>query len=97
MLHTTRNLLSRTLQHSSNKTFLTFSNIYVNNFNNVQKRFSGHNKWSKIRHVKGAKDLERGILFTKLSKEIQLAVKCWCFEYFLHHTITSYMNSIFLH
>ncbi|CAG8448191.1 11831_t:CDS:2 [Rhizophagus irregularis] len=65
----------------------------VCNINNVQKRFSGHNKWSKIRHVKGVKDLERGILFTKLSKEIQLAVKRWCFEYFfLHQTITSYMN-----
>ncbi|GBC09067.1 hypothetical protein RclHR1_00860005 [Rhizophagus clarus] len=72
MLHTTRNLLPRILQYSSNKTFLT---LYANNFNNVQKRFAGHNKWSKIRHVKGVKDLERGILFTKLSKEIQLAVK----------------------
>ncbi|EXX55088.1 hypothetical protein RirG_228530 [Rhizophagus irregularis DAOM 197198w] len=75
MFHTTRILLSRTLQYGSNKTFLPFSNMDVCNINNVQKRFSGHNKWSKIRHVKGVKDLERGILFTKLSKEIQLAVK----------------------
>lgn len=82
LLHTTRILLSRTLQYGSNKTFLPFSNMDVCNINNVQKRFSGHNKWSKIRHVKGVKDLERGILFTKLSKEIQLAVKRWCFECF---------------
>ncbi|RIA99231.1 transcriptional regulator TACO1-like protein [Glomus cerebriforme] len=70
MFHTTRSLLSRTLNY---KIFPLFSNVYVNNVYNVQKRFSGHNKWSKIRHVKGVKDLERGILFTKLSKEIQLA------------------------
>ena len=76
--HATRNLLSRTLQYRSNIAFIPFLNIYLNNFNNAQKRFSGHNKWSKIRHVKGVKDLERGILFTKLSKEIQLAVKRWC-------------------
>ena len=86
-----RSFLSRALQYR----FIPYSNTHVNNLNNVQKRFAGHNKWSKVKHVKGVKDLERGILFTKLSKEIQLAVKRWCFEYFtLHHNL---MNSIFLH
>ncbi|CAG8437992.1 7520_t:CDS:2 [Diversispora eburnea] len=34
-----------------------------------------HNKWSKVKYIKGPKDVERGNLFAKLSKEIQLAIK----------------------
>lgn len=37
---------------------------------------SGHNRWSKIRHTKGAKDAVRGDQFGKLSKEISIAAKC---------------------
>jgi len=36
---------------------------------------SGHSKWSTIKHQKGAKDVRRGALFTKLSREINVAVK----------------------
>ncbi|KAG9287061.1 hypothetical protein G9A89_023026 [Geosiphon pyriformis] len=36
---------------------------------------SGHNKWSKIRHNKGAKDAQRAVQFSKIAKEIELAVK----------------------
>ncbi len=36
---------------------------------------SGHSKWSTIKHQKGAKDAKRGALFTKLSREINVAVK----------------------
>jgi YebC/PmpR family DNA-binding regulatory protein len=36
---------------------------------------SGHSKWSKIKRNKGAKDAKRGVLFSKLSKKISLAVK----------------------
>ncbi|WVW85496.1 hypothetical protein I302_107534 [Kwoniella bestiolae CBS 10118] len=36
---------------------------------------SGHNRWSKIRHKKGAADKERGALFAKLSREIITAMK----------------------
>ncbi|WVQ68378.1 uncharacterized protein L199_006585 [Kwoniella botswanensis] len=36
---------------------------------------SGHNRWSKIRHKKGAVDKERGALFAKLSREIITAMK----------------------
>ncbi|WWD19186.1 hypothetical protein CI109_103644 [Kwoniella shandongensis] len=32
--------------------------------------FSGHNRWSKIRHKKGAADTARGALFSKLSRDI---------------------------
>lgn len=34
---------------------------------------SGHSKWSKIKHKKGAKDAQRGKIFTKLAKDITLA------------------------
>jgi YebC/PmpR family DNA-binding regulatory protein len=36
---------------------------------------SGHSKWSTIKHQKGAADAKRGALFTKLSREIALAVR----------------------
>lgn len=36
---------------------------------------SGHSKWSTIKHQKGAADAKRGVLFTKLSREISLAVR----------------------
>lgn len=36
---------------------------------------SGHSKWAKIKHKKGAEDARRGALFTKLSKEITAAAK----------------------
>lgn len=36
---------------------------------------AGHNKWSKIKRAKGALDVKRGKLFSRLSKEISIAVK----------------------
>lgn len=36
---------------------------------------SGHNKWSSIKHKKGAADAKRSKLFSKIVKEIQIAVK----------------------
>ena len=36
---------------------------------------SGHNKWSSIKHQKGAADAKRGQLFTKLTREIIVAVR----------------------
>lgn len=36
---------------------------------------SGHNKWSTIKHKKGAADAKRGKLFTKLIKEITVAAR----------------------
>jgi len=36
---------------------------------------SGHNKWSTIKHKKGAADAKRGKVFTKLIKEISIAAK----------------------
>ncbi|XP_028130808.1 translational activator of cytochrome c oxidase 1 [Diabrotica virgifera virgifera] len=39
------------------------------------KRFAGHSKWANIRHIKGAKDAERSRLFTKLGRQIKVAVQ----------------------
>jgi len=36
---------------------------------------SGHNKWSSIKHKKGAVDAKRGRIFTKLIKEVTLAAR----------------------
>ncbi len=36
---------------------------------------AGHSKWSKVKRFKGALDSKRGMLFSKLSKEISIAAK----------------------
>ena len=36
---------------------------------------AGHNKWSKIKRIKGALDQKRGKLFSKLAKEIAVAAR----------------------
>ncbi|MBI2377756.1 MAG: YebC/PmpR family DNA-binding transcriptional regulator [Deltaproteobacteria bacterium] len=36
---------------------------------------SGHNKWSSIKHRKGAQDAKRGKAFTKISKELTVAAR----------------------
>ena len=36
---------------------------------------SGHSKWSTIKRKKGAADAKRGKMFTKIIKEIMIAVK----------------------
>lgn len=36
---------------------------------------SGHSKWAKIKHAKGAADAKRGAAFTKITREITTAAK----------------------
>jgi len=36
---------------------------------------SGHNKWSKIKNIKGAADAKRGKIFTKVIKELTVAAR----------------------
>ena len=36
---------------------------------------AGHNKWSKVKHIKAVVDVKRGRIFSKLSKELTLAAK----------------------
>src|SRR5256885_16583004 len=41
----------------------------------VSPAMSGHSKWSQIKRQKGAADVKRGMIFTKMTKEIMLAAK----------------------
>lgn len=36
---------------------------------------AGHNKWSKVKHIKGPKDEARGKMFMKFGMLIRIAVK----------------------
>jgi len=36
---------------------------------------AGHNKWSKVKHIKAVVDVKRGRVFSKLSKELTIAAK----------------------
>lgn len=36
---------------------------------------AGHNKWSKVKHIKAVVDVKRGKVFSKLSKELTIAAK----------------------
>lgn len=46
----------------------TLSNI-------IMKRYAGHNKWSNIKHIKGANDQQKSLLFSKLSRQMKLAIR----------------------
>jgi transcriptional/translational regulatory protein YebC/TACO1 len=41
----------------------------------IQVRYAGHNKWSKIRHAKGANDMARGKLFSKIARQITAGIQ----------------------
>jgi YebC/PmpR family DNA-binding regulatory protein len=36
---------------------------------------SGHSKWAKIKRAKGASDARKGVVFTKLARELQVAAR----------------------
>lgn len=36
---------------------------------------AGHSKWAKVKHFKGAIDAKRGLIFSKLAREITIAAK----------------------
>jgi len=36
---------------------------------------AGHNKWSKVKHIKAREDAKKGKMFSKLSKEISIAAR----------------------
>ncbi|XP_065167259.1 translational activator of cytochrome c oxidase 1 [Atheta coriaria] len=62
----------RTFLPSVNARFLAL------NFDCAQhlcKRYAGHSKWANIRHTKGAKDAQRGALFTKLAQKMKIAIQ----------------------
>ncbi|CAH1164074.1 unnamed protein product [Phaedon cochleariae] len=40
----------------------------------IFKRFAGHSKWQNIKHIKGLKDAQKCQLFTKLGRQIKVAI-----------------------
>ena len=57
----------------SGKNLNTFIIIYSARLN--LRTMAGHNKWSKVKHIKGAADAKRSKLFSKLAKEITVAAR----------------------
>ena len=51
------------------------NSTFLNTFNSQTIRWAGHNKWSKIKHKKGAKDVNRAKIFSKATKSIRAAAK----------------------
>jgi YebC/PmpR family DNA-binding regulatory protein len=47
----------------------------ISNTPAISATMAGHNKWSKVKRSKGVIDAKRGQVFSKLSKELTLAVK----------------------
>ncbi|XP_022174774.1 translational activator of cytochrome c oxidase 1-like [Myzus persicae] len=43
--------------------------------NIVLKRNAGHNKWSNIKHIKGANDQQKSLLFARFSRQMKLAIR----------------------
>lgn len=39
------------------------------------KRNAGHSKWANIKHIKAAKDAQRSLLFTRLSRQMKVAIQ----------------------
>ncbi|XP_063926788.1 translational activator of cytochrome c oxidase 1 [Zophobas morio] len=54
-------------------TTLRFATLHDLTF--TPRRFAGHSKWQNIRHIKGAKDAARSALFTRLSRQIKVAIQ----------------------
>lgn len=68
--------LHRSLKYPNPQQILSSSTLpYLCLFSTSTSSQSGHNRWSKIRHDKGANDAKRGSAFSKLSQEISIASK----------------------
>lgn len=51
---------------------ITCSRLFHTNVANS----AGHSKWANIKHTKALKDSQKSIQFTKLGRQIRLAVQC---------------------
>lgn len=52
----------------------------------------GHNKWSKVKHVKGAKDAKKSLLYSKISLEIVSAAKTGGPDPLLNNRLAAALN-----
>ncbi|CEI93160.1 hypothetical protein RMCBS344292_07400 [Rhizopus microsporus] len=57
-----------------------------------QQRFAGHNKWSKVKHIKGAKDAKKSLLYSKISLEIVSAAKTGGPDPLLNNRLAAALN-----
>lgn len=54
--------------------FVKFLSLNLYNNRDIIKRFAGHSKWANIKHIKAQKDSQRALMFTKISRQIKIAV-----------------------
>lgn len=52
-----------------------FRPFFIRSKGQTQLRFAGHNKWSKIRHAKGANDQQKGRETSRITRQIVSAIK----------------------
>ncbi|KRT85369.1 hypothetical protein AMK59_989 [Oryctes borbonicus] len=56
----------------------TICSKFLNNslvLNTITKRSAGHSKWQNIRHIKSLKDGQRSLMFTKLGRQMRVAIQ----------------------
>ncbi|CAG9861424.1 unnamed protein product [Phyllotreta striolata] len=53
---------------------IRISNEIGNKNQLIIKRYAGHSKWSNIKHIKAAKDAEKARVFTRIGRQIRIAV-----------------------
>lgn len=51
------------------------SRVFARQLSSTAARASGHSKWSKIKHTKGAADKARSVVYVKFIREIESAVR----------------------
>lgn len=60
---------------------------------------AGHNKWSKVKHIKGPKDVARAKMFMKFSMMIKVAVRGELKQlhgFLINHTFVSQLDCIWI-
>ncbi|KAG8229525.1 hypothetical protein J437_LFUL004931 [Ladona fulva] len=67
--------MSHTLLRFLNEKFTFHIRSSINTNVDILRYLAGHSKWANIKHIKAAKDAEKSILFTRLSRQIRLAIE----------------------
>ncbi|KAI9591419.1 transcriptional regulator TACO1-like protein [Syncephalis fuscata] len=69
-----RNAITRSCAYSARQSTVFQTSILPAIFTE-QRRHAGHSKWAKIKRTKGAADMKRGLVFSKISLEIVSAIR----------------------
>ena len=70
-----RTVLTRRVPATSVAARVLASSVPVRSVHLDTSHCAGHNKWSKVKHIKGPKDEARGRMFMKYGMMIRIAVK----------------------